>query len=361
MNISQAKSFIKEIRTLNDIVPALVGPKGIGKTEMLKQVAAELGIGYQAVYPSSLQGEDFMGLLQKDPLTKTTQYLAPDFFPTDNAVAKGLFPEEGIFVLEEFNRGDAQTISSLFPLLQERNINGHKLAPGWTLAVCMNPDNIKYTTNSIDNAGLDRILPVNIMPDLDEYSSYMIRSEQANDDILNFLFVNKELFNIDESNNDMEKSPSPRGWTKISRLMNICRLDDAMLIASLNGLVGSSAGASFLGWRADRDVVYPDYEAILKKYDSKQKKIVKDIVKNNRYDVMNLTFKRLVLHFDHTDKNQVKNMNAFVKDMDKEMNVLLAKQLIMERRNEGTEILEVMPAFKAEVLDKIINVISEAA
>lgn len=361
MNISQTKAFIKQIRPLHDIVPALVGPKGIGKTEMLKQIAFEEGIGYQAVYPSSLQGEDFMGLLQKDVKTKTTVYLAPDFMPTENAVARGLFPEEGIFVLEEFNRGDTQTISSLFPLLQERNINGHKLAPGWSMAVCMNPDNMSYTTNSIDNAGLDRILPIDISPDLDEYASYMIRSEQANDDILNFLFANKEMFNIDRVNNDMDKSPSPRGWTKISRILNYCSLSEVQSMTALTGLVGSAAAASFCGFIKDKDMVYPDAEAILKKYTKEQQKIVKDVIEKNRYDVLNLTFKRLILYYDFMSETHIKNMKAFINDMDKELKVLLAKQMTTERLSERNEILSSLPEFKKEVLQKVIDITFNAS
>lgn len=356
MNISQTKEYIKQVKNIKGIVPALIGPKGIGKTELIKQVAKECGIGYQAVYPSSLQGEDFMGLLEKDSESKTTRYLAPDFLPTKNAVKKGLFPEEGIFVLEEFNRGDTQTISSLFPLLQERNINGHELADGWSMAVCVNPDNMQYTTNSLDNAGLSRILTIEVSPDLDEYTTYMIKEGRAHDDILNFLHTNKEMFNIDEISDNMDKSPSPRDWSKACDVLSACDFNEMQIMTTMTGLVGSSAAASYMGFLKDKDIVYPEADNILKSYSKKQKEIIETIMEKQRLDIMTLTFKRLVLKLDVSKKSHVTNILKFIDGLDSELKIILAKQIVSERRSESLAIIESIPGFKGQVMDRIIDI-----
>lgn len=357
MNIESTKNFVEKIFKNTDIVPALVGVKGIGKTEAVKQISKKMGIGYQAIYPSSLQGEDFMGLLIKDLESRTTQYLAPDFFPTQNAIDKGLFPEKGILVLEELNRSDTQTISALFPLLQERRINNHHLAEGWHLIVCMNPETLEYTTNTIDNAGMDRILPINVEPDLDEYANFMIKTEQLNDSILNFLYINRDMFNIDKITDDGSKTPSPRGWTKTSNILNSCDLTDEELNATLVGLVGPEAAASYIGFLKDKDLHYPDADEILNNYGDKQITIVRDIMLKYRYDVLTLTLRRLAIEADPENEVHMKNLNMFANDLDNETKIVFVRILLAERKTDFSKILSKMPDFQKEVASKLMALI----
>ncbi len=357
MNVELTKNFVEKIFNNTRIVPALVGVKGIGKTEAVKQLADRMGIGYQAIYPSSLQGEDFMGLLIKDLESRTTQYLAPDFFPTQNAIDKGLFPEKGILVLEELNRSDTQTISALFPLLQERRINNHELAEGWHLMVCMNPETLEYTTNTIDNAGMDRILPINVEPDLDEYANFMIRSGQNNDSILNFLYINRDMFNMDKITDDGSKTPSPRGWTKTADVMNNCELTDEELNTTLLGLVGPEAAAAYIGFLKDKDIHYPDADEILNNYGDRQIAIVRDIMLKFRYDVLTLTLRRLALEADPDNETHMKNLNMFASDLDSETKIVFVRILLAERKDEFSKILSKMPEFQKEVSSKLMALI----
>lgn len=357
MNIESAKNFIEKLIKNTTVVPALVGVKGIGKTEAIKQLAERLDMGYQAIYPSSLQGEDFMGLLVKDLDSRTTQYLAPDFFPTDNAVEKGLFPEKGILVLEELNRSDTQTISALFPLLQERRINNHMLAEGWSMVVSMNPESLEYTTNTIDNAGMDRILPIIIEPDLDEFASYMIKSGDINESILNFLYINREMFNIDKITDDGSKTPSPRGWTKASIVINKCDLNDEELSATLLGLVGPEAAASYIGFLKDKDIHYPNAKEILNNYEDRQILIVRDIMAKYRYDILTLTLRRLAIEMDYENEIHIKNMKLFLNDLDNETKVVFVRILLAERKKDFSNILSKMPEFQQEVSSKLMSLL----
>ncbi len=357
MNIESMKNYVEKLITNTEVVPALVGIKGIGKTEAIKQLAERMGIGYQAIYPSSLQGEDFMGLLIKDLESRTTQYLAPDFFPTQNAIDKGLFPERGILVLEEFNRSDTQTISALFPLLQERRINNHRLADGWHLMVSMNPETLEYTTNTIDTAGMDRILPINIEPDIDEYASYMIKSGQGNDSVLNFLYLNREMLSMDKITDDGSKTPSPRGWTKASIVINTCDLNDEEMSTTLLGLVGPEAAASYIGFLRDKDIHYPDAQEILNNYSDRQIVIVRDIMAKYRYDILTLTLRRLAIEVEPDNEEHMKNLSMFVKDLDSETKIVFVRILLAERKAEFSKILSKMPEFQQEVSSKLMSLI----
>ena len=356
LNIEGTKNYIEKVFDHTNYVPALVGPKGIGKTESFKQLAEELGIQYQPIYISSLQGEDFMGLLQKDIEKGITYYLPPTFFPTQQAVDAGLFEEEGILVLEEINRGDTQTISSIFPLLAEGKINGHELAPGWKMGATMNPESIEYTTNTLDGAAKDRLIIIDVAPDMDEYATHMIESKQANDDVLSFLYENKDMLCIDKPTENMDKFPSPRAWTKVSTMLNLCDLNDNEKNEMLKGVVGIEAAASFLGYLKDKDLIRPDWEEILQNY-SKQRSIVKSIIKQNRYDVLHLTIKRIINGMKMTKKH-IKNINAFLDDIPEELQIVFLKQLLTDRKNDFDVVVQNMPDFSDKVLDKITEVLA---
>lgn len=298
-----------------------------------------------------------MGLLIKDLESRTTQYLAPDFFPTQNAIDKGFFPEKGILVLEELNRSDTQTISALFPLLQERRINNHELAENWHMVVCMNPESLEYTTNTIDNAGMDRILPITVEPDLDEFATYMIKTKQNNDSILNFLYINRDMFCMDKITDDGSKTPSPRGWTKASLILNTCDLTDEELTTMLLGLVGPEATASYIGFLKDKDIHYPDAEEILNNYGDKQIVIIRDIMAKFRYDVLTLTLRRLALELDPENESHMKNINMFVNDLDNETKIVFVRMILAERKSEFSNILNKMPEFQKEISSKLMELI----
>ena len=126
------------------------------------------------LYAAALEGPDFMGLPDKDREKGITRYLAPQFLPTMQAVSEGIFPNKGLLVLEEINRVPSDTTSVLYPLLLERKINGHILAPGWKIGVTMNPDTMNYSVNSLDDAMLDRFVAIEVTANLEDYIEYSL-------------------------------------------------------------------------------------------------------------------------------------------------------------------------------------------
>lgn len=318
MNINEMKVLVKKLLKTNR-VPALRGVKGIGKTEAIKQIADELGIGYQAIYASSLEGADFMGLVVKDLDAGVTRYLAPEFLPTDKAVEKGLFPQEGILVLEEFNRADTQTIHALYPLLLEKKINNHKIAEGWKILVAMNPDNMKYTTNSLDNAALDRITIIDLEANFDVFAKYMIESGKANDSVMYFLAEYKELFCVDELTDNMEKSPSPRGWSAVSEIFNTCELSEKEKRIILEGEVGSSACASFIGFLNDKDVRKPAAEDILNKFNTSIKKDLATLYDKKRYDLLTFISNAVTILYDNENETHKENIMKYFECLPEEL------------------------------------------
>jgi hypothetical protein len=331
MRISEAKQCIIELYLNTDCVTALVSERGVGKTSAFQQCASELGIGYMGLYAAAMEGPDFMGLPDKDREKGITRYLAPQFLPTRNAVAEGFFPEKGLLVLEEINRVPTDTISVLYPLLLERKINGHSLAPGWKIGVTMNPDTLNYAVNSLDDAMLDRFVSVEITANLEDYIAYSLKNNPC-DDVLAYLTACPDmLLSVKKAADSTAttKSPTPRGWTRVQELLNNCALPEALMQELVSGILGPQTAASFFGYLKNRSYAIPSAAALLADYDSMHEQVLA-LVQDGRLDILGLVLKKTVSLLDGSDA-QCRNLNLLLLDLPQEFQLLFFKTLAEEK------------------------------
>jgi len=327
MRISEAKQCIIELYKNTDAVTALVSERGVGKTSAFRQCAEEMGIGYMGLYAAAMEGPDFMGLPDKDREKGITRYLAPQFLPTNTAVREGFFPDNGLLVIEEINRVPTDTVSVLYPLLLERRINGHSLAPGWKIGVTMNPDTLNYTVNVLDDAMLDRFIAVEVTANLEDYIAYSIRND-PNDDVLSYLSASPDSLLIVKKaaeSTATSKSPTPRGWTRVQQLLNHCTLPDALMQELISGILGPEAAASFLGYLNNRKFMIPSAKALLEGYDGVRAQMLK-LVEDGRLDMVNLVLSRVVALTDGGGE-QGQNIDQMLGDLTEELQVLFFKKL----------------------------------
>lgn len=355
MRISEAKQCIKELYLNTDSVSALISERGVGKTSAYKQCAEELGIGYMGLYAAALEGPDFMGLPDKDREKGITRYLAPQFLPTTQAVSEGLFPEKGILVFEEINRVPSDTTSVLYPVLLERKINGHNLAPGWKIGVTMNPDTLNYSVNSLDDAMLDRFVAIEVNADLNDYIEYSLKNS-PNDDVLAYLQACPDMLLVVKKTSDstaLSKSPTPRGWSKVQELLNNCRLNQKLMMELISGILGPEVTASFFGFMKNRDFRIPSTDIILNNF-KEVKPVLEEIIQANRLDILNLIIKKVVFSYQLKDTH-FQNMNSFLEALPEELSILFFKQLATKRSDDFEETVKHIKIYD-RISDRIVEI-----
>ena len=356
MRISEAKKCIMELYLATDCVTALISERGVGKTSAFQQCAKELGIGYMGLYAAAMEGPDFMGLPDKDRETGITRYLAPQFLPTCNAVDKGFFPEKGLLVLEEINRVPTDTISVLYPLLLERKINGHSLAPGWKIGVTMNPDTLNYSVNSLDDAMLDRFVAIEITANLEDYIDYSLRNGPC-DDVLAYLTACPDmLLRVKKAADSTAatKSPTPRGWTRVQQLLNSCQLPEKLMQELISGTLGPETTASFYGYLKNRTYAIPPAAKILTDYGSVRPEVTR-LVSGGRLDLMGLVLKKTVTLMDGSAA-QCENLNQFLSDLPEEFQLMFFKALAVEKPEIFLPVVEKTDAFNA-LADQVVGLL----
>lgn len=126
------------------------GPPGTGKTSIPKQVAAELGMEGIHLHAPTLQAQDF-GIPWPRPesspaASPTFKFLIPESLPVEGSNRQ----PAGMLLIDELAQAGQEVQKCFANLVQEREVYGRKLLPGWKLVA---------TGNRVeDRAGAVRLL-----------------------------------------------------------------------------------------------------------------------------------------------------------------------------------------------------------
>jgi hypothetical protein len=132
----------------------LEGATGIGKSELVAQVAKKLGVQCTVLDLSLLEPPDLVGL----PVIEEgrTRYALPRFLPRDGS---------GILMLEELNRAERYIQQPALQLLTARALHEYVLPAGWACFAAINPETGDYQVTPLDAALRARFLQVPVRAD----------------------------------------------------------------------------------------------------------------------------------------------------------------------------------------------------
>ena len=270
ITINEAKRLVKRALLSNivsgkrdlAITPLISGKHGIGKSQMIKSIAQDLGGVCITVEGGTLKEGEITGLpyQYKDEngnvKFRFLPYYAVDRIQNEerrifeashkNSAQDALAGDENCYALnnlgaaekvaaikngsvkpviifiDEINRTENTVYKELMNILLTRSVNGYQF-PWWVLFVgAMNPStqNSVYATNEMDPAQLDRFLKIKVGESSSEWLSYALNAGISSD-IYNFIKGNPTVLSSDDKElNDEEKpTPSPRGWDMVDSLL----------------------------------------------------------------------------------------------------------------------------------------------
>ena len=226
------RQLVKELMLLGE-VPLLVGEAGIGKTTMIYDIAADLGLPLVDLPVQLMNPEDLLGL----PLIKDgkTEFTLPSWFPT----------RPSVIFLDEINRASSRIRGALLKLLYEKTVAGVRLPEGTLMAAAMNPPTDDYAVDELDDAALlSRLIPVELGVSVKDWLAYM-EAKNGNSLVIGFIKAYPEW--LLGGANDPLPRPNPRTWEKISKVLNGLsdEVKDEFLTSLLNKMVGVKAQAAF--------------------------------------------------------------------------------------------------------------------
>jgi hypothetical protein len=216
------------------------GSAGIGKTQIVGQAARALNVGFKVIHAPLMQPEDY-GLPIPTADRKSVNFaVSMDKFPLVGSDC----PETGIFLIDELPQADQSAQKILRNMIQEREIHGHKLKPGW--AIVSTGNRVK------DRAGANRLLShlsnvltrVELEVSTDDWVNWAL-DNNVKTEVIAFIRFRPALLNDFDGHRDV--NATPRAWVEgVSDNLGI--VDSTLEHQVFMGDVGEGPAAEFLNF-----------------------------------------------------------------------------------------------------------------
>jgi len=222
--------------------PVLIrGRHGVGKSEVVYQIAGGLGMPVVERRASQMTEGDLVGLPSTDG--NTTSFNPPDWFKTacDNPV---------VLFLDEVDRATIEVRQGIFELTDSRKLNGHVLHKDTLIFAAVNggEHGDQYQVGEMDPAELDRWTVFDVEPTTEDWLTW---AKDKVDGIL-WDFINQNRNHL-EHTGDFEPNkvyPSRRSWVRLNDCFAQANLlaedaDTSVMFPLATGFVGFEAAVSF--------------------------------------------------------------------------------------------------------------------
>ncbi len=231
----------------------LWGAPGIGKSQIVAQVAREKNFQLIDIRAVLLDPVDIRGLPQIDG-SGLTSWCPPSFLPKANS------KEQGIVFLDELNAAPPLVQAACYQLVLDRRVGEYVLPHGWTVIAAGNGERDRSVTHRMPTALANRMVHIDMQTSVEDW---LIWAEKAHirSEILAFLRFRPALIHDFDPQHSGKAFASPRSWEFMSRILDACA-HEAVEFELFQGTVGMSAATEFMGFlKIWRDL--PTVESIL--------------------------------------------------------------------------------------------------
>ena len=220
-----------------------MGPPGIGKTAIMEQIAAELGVGLVSYSMTHHTRQSALGL----PFISHKTYGGKDYEVSEYTMSEiigsvyDLMEEtglkEGIFFLDEINCVSETLAPSMLQFLQYKIFGRHKVPNGWIVVTAGNPPEYNNSVREFDIVTWDRLKRIDVEPDHEVWKEYAYK-KGVHAAIMTYLDIKKSDFYKIETTVDGKSFVTARGWSDLSDMMHLYEehglvIDEALVVQYL--------------------------------------------------------------------------------------------------------------------------------
>jgi ATPase family associated with various cellular activities (AAA) len=223
----------------------LVGAPGVGKTAIVREVAAELGRELVVSHPVTSDPTDFRGL----PWMVEGR---ASFLPIgDLARLEELGDRPGLWLIDDLGQALTATQAAVMQLVHRdsRSLNGFTLPPNVTVVACSN--------RAEDRAGVGTFLAplvsrfatvLTVRPEPLSFVRWAIRQGGFHPLVASFIRWKPDaLLDNSRPTHSLEQRCSPRTWEHVSALLQL-GLTSAQLIQPVHGAISPAVANEFLAY-----------------------------------------------------------------------------------------------------------------
>ena len=202
----------------------LMGPPGIGKTQIMQQIAQECNIGLVAYTITHHTRQSAVGL----PFIKEKTFDGKSYSVTEYTMSEIIYSiyqyieesgkKEGILFIDEINCVSETLAPTMLQFLQCKTFGNQAIPEGWIIVAAGNPPEYNRSVHDFDFVTLDRVRKIDIEADLDVFKGYA-RARHLHPFILSYLELRPQNFYRTENDVDGIQFVTARGWEDLSSLI----------------------------------------------------------------------------------------------------------------------------------------------
>ncbi len=202
----------------------LIGPPGIGKTAIMRQIAAETGTGLVAYSMTHHTRQSAIGL----PFISQREYGGRSYSVTEYTISEivasiydymeATGKRSGILFLDEINCVSETLAPVMLQLLQSKTFGSHALPEDWVIVAAGNPPEYNKSVRELDMATLDRVKHMEIAAEVAVWQEYA-RRQDLHPAIRTYLYLYPEHFYNITNTDRGQLFVTARGWEDLSYIL----------------------------------------------------------------------------------------------------------------------------------------------
>ena len=231
---------------LEVVPPFLWGPPGVGKSSLVAQAAAKMGVGFIDLRLVQMDPVDLRGLpyLMEagENGVKAFGFAQPSYLPTNG---------RGVLFLDELPQANPMVMNAASELVLDRRCGDYKLPQGWIVVAAGNRRTDRSATNELPGHMKNRFAHLLVTPQFEDWMNWAKtpRAEgggEIHEGLVQYLERNRSRLN--EYNPNMVSSPTSRTWEFVSRVLKTVQEPEARnaMIAGCIGKNGATELRAFL-------------------------------------------------------------------------------------------------------------------
>ncbi len=230
------------------------GPPGVGKSQIVMQVAAKHNVPVIDIRLSQMEPSDLRGIPFR--VGEHVEWAVPAMLP--DAQRHGA---QGILFLDEITSAPPSVSAAAYQLILDRKLGAYEVPLGWAIFAAGNRQGDRGVTYSMPAPLANRFSHFEISVNLDDWVAWAYQ-HGIDERVIGFLRFRPELlFDFDPAHNPVA-FPSPRSWEFAHRALQKFGHNREMLVGSLQACVGPAAGIELSAFVENLDKL-PDIDAIV--------------------------------------------------------------------------------------------------
>ena len=217
----------------------LHGRPGIGKTEIVQQLASEIGAVLHDLRLTTIEPQDLRGLPFFDLEARRTVWFRPEDLPDDPTRPSVLF-------LDELTAAAPHLQPTVYGLLQERRVGPHKLPDSCFLVAAGNMVEDGAIAYEMGTALSDRLIHLRLEADADDWLRNYAVPQGLNPAVIAFIRTRPDC--LDTTETALRRGEmiacTPRSWARVSQILTAIPERGLRNIA-IAGVLGEAVAAEF--------------------------------------------------------------------------------------------------------------------